>query len=303
MNKILFCLLVLNASALYAEAPIEPSAAAPVPAQVTASTSAVVERDEALWEVGVVGGELYLPDYPAAGQKHAKWIAAPYVIYRGKILRADREGARARLVRGRWADIEMSFSGSFATHSQDNAARQGMPDLDYMVEMGPRLSLLLYAWGDPANVTSSAGTLRLYLPARAVFSSDLTNLKSRGFTYSPALYTQVEPFFKPGWIGLLAVTSRFGNRTYTAYFYDVAPGFAQPDRPAYDARAGYIGSDLFAGVVIPIGKRWRLFTGGQFYYDEGSANITSPLFKRRSDYSVGLGLSYALFRSTARAHD
>jgi MipA family protein len=307
VKKTLFFLLLLSASALQAQnAPLEPSAA-PVPAStpvaISSTTAATAERDEALWEVGVVGGELYLPDYPAAGEKHAKWIAAPYVVYRGKILRADREGARARIVRGRWADVEMSFSGSFATHSQDNVARQGMPDLDYMIEMGPRASLLLYEWGDPLNFQSSAGTLRLYVPVRAVFSSDLSNFKPRGFTYSPALYTQAEPFLRPGWIGLLVLTGRFGNRTYASYFYDVAPEFARPDRQAYDARAGYVGSDVFAGVVIPIGKRWRIFTGGQFYYDEGSANISSPLFQRRSDFSVGLGISYAFFRSKAPAKD
>src|SRR5438105_3054277 len=86
----------------------------------------VTERDSALWDAGIIGADLYLPDYPAAGQTHAKWIAAPYLIYRGKILRADREGARARLVHGRRVDVEMSFAASFATRSKDNDAREGM---------------------------------------------------------------------------------------------------------------------------------------------------------------------------------
>ena len=287
-----FLLLIALSGVLRADEVPAP-AAAPAPSPEIGLAEASVQG-RSLWEAGVIGADLYQPDYPAAGQKHAKWLAAPYLIYRGRILRADREGARARLVRGRWADVEMSFAASFATRSKDNDARTGMPDLDYLLEMGPRVSVLL-------SRLDGRGSLRLFLPARAVFSTDLSNLKHRGFTYSPALYAQVEPFWRSGWIGLMQLAGRFGDRQINAYFYDVAPEFARPDRPAYDARAGYLGSDLFAGVAIPMGRRWRLFTGGQLYFDGGSANSASPLFKRRTDYSVGLGLSYALYFSHAPA--
>lgn len=265
-----------------------------VAAGLGAEDPPVPERDNALWEVGVIAADLYLPDYPAAGQKHAKWLAAPYGIYRGRILRADREGARARLLHGRRLDLEMSFAASFATRSKDNAARAGMPDLDYLVEVGPRLSTLLSRLG-------GRGTLRFFLPARAVYSTDLRNLKHRGFTCGPALYAQVEPLWRPGWIGLLQLAGRFGDRAMNAYFYDVAPEFEQMSRPAYSARAGYLGSDLFAGVAIPMGGRWRLFTGGQLYDSHGSANQASPLFKRIQDFSIGIGLSYTLYYSKALA--
>ncbi len=266
-----------------------PTAAAPEIAHPTAV-------DDALWEIGAVGGDVYVPDYPAAGQKHAKWIAAPYGIYRGSIFRADRQGARARLVQGRWVDIEMSFSASFASHSKDNMARAGMPDLDYLLEFGPRLSVLLSRLND-------YGSLRFFVPVRAVYSSNLSNFKLRGFTYTPALYAQVEPFWHRGWIGLCQLTSRFGSRQLTAYYYDVAPEYALPQRPIYEARAGYLGTDLFTGVAIPIGTRWRFFGGGQLYFDDGSANRASPLFKRTFDYSVGAGLSYAIFRSSRPAQN
>src|SRR5688572_20313454 len=78
------------------------------PAQVLADEAKPVQKlahDYSLWEVGLVAGGAYLPDYPAAGQNHSKWIAAPYLIYRGNILRADREGARARLIRHKYFDL------------------------------------------------------------------------------------------------------------------------------------------------------------------------------------------------------
>ncbi len=269
-------LLFLTAGCLYAQE-------SPAPPPVDA-------RDRALWEVGLIGAGFYSPDYPAAGQKHAKWLAAPYGIYRGRILKADREGARARLVHWRPLDMEMSFAAAFASHSKDNVARQGMPDLDYLLEAGPRASVLLSRLG-------GTGTLRFFLPVRAVFSTDFGNFKHRGFTVSPALFAQVQPFLGSKWIALTQLAGRFGNRQMSAYFYDIAPEFARPDRPFYDARAGYMGTDLFAGIAVPMGARWRLFTGGQLYLNAGSANSTSPLYLRRIDYSVGLGISYALFFS------
>src|SRR5688572_13316365 len=100
-------------------------------------------QDLALWEAGIGGGVGYLPDYPAAGQNHLKGLGFPYFIYRGRILRADREGARARFVHTPLADVEMSFAASFSSDSEDNEARRGMPDLDYLVEAGPRVTLKL----------------------------------------------------------------------------------------------------------------------------------------------------------------
>lgn len=261
--------------------------------QVKAETADPVPdnpRDRALWEVGVVAGGLYLPDYPAARQKHIKWAAAPYAVYRGKILRADREGARARLVRSSWADVEMSFAASFATDSEDNDARRGMPDLDYLGEAGPRVSLLLSRLG-------GRGRLRFFLPVRAVFSTDFGDFRHRGYTASPALYMNLQPFLRPGWIGVVHLAGRFANRQMNAYFYDVKGLYALPTRPAYDARAGYLGSDLLAGMVIPLGERWRVFTGGQLYAMHGSANSASPLYLRRFDYSVGMALGYTIYRS------
>src|SRR5687768_9470385 len=54
-----------------------------------AATSEPSLYERSLWEAGVVGGGGYLPDYPAAEQNHFKWIAAPYLVYRGRIMRAD----------------------------------------------------------------------------------------------------------------------------------------------------------------------------------------------------------------------
>ena len=136
--------------------------------------------DRALWEVGVVGAASYLPDYPAADQNHGKWIVAPYAIYRGSIMRADRDGARASFIRTRLLEGELSVAASFASDSDDNTAREGMPDLDYLLELGPRLSVTLSRLG-------GQGLVRFFLPVRAVFSTDFSDFRHQGWTLTPSI--------------------------------------------------------------------------------------------------------------------
>ncbi|HSB24315.1 MAG TPA: MipA/OmpV family protein, partial [Burkholderiaceae bacterium] len=53
--------------------------------------------DQPLWEAGLGIGGLRLPDYRGSDQSHDWIVPVPYIAYRGKILKADREGARAVL--------------------------------------------------------------------------------------------------------------------------------------------------------------------------------------------------------------
>lgn len=243
-----------------------------------------------LWEAGLLGGGGYSPDYPAAGQNHWRGLGTPYLIYRGSIFRADRDGARASLVKLPWVKLELSAAGSFPASSKHNRAREGMPDLDWLGEFGPRLMVPLWkAWG--------YSPLRLYVPLRAVFSTDLSHIKHRGYTLTPKISFHAHDMWRAGWVGLVTVSANFGDRPINAYFYDVQPQFSRPDRPAYDARTGYVGSDLFLGLLIPFHHSFRVFVGGQLNYHDGSANADSPLFKKRLTGGGFLGLGWTFYES------
>jgi MipA family protein len=278
----LFCLFAFCGAVANADTP--PSAS-PV-----ASDPGSVLTDRALWEAGIVGAVSYLPDYPAADQNRAKWIAAPYLVYRGKIMRADRDGARASFLRRKYYEVDLGIAASFATRSKDNRAREGMPDLDYLLELGPRLSVSLSDLG-------GNGKLRLFLPLRAVFSTDLGDFHHRGYTLTPSLNGRLRLGKRTDRFAIAQLTANFGNRQMNAYFYDVAPRFVRPDRDFYDARGGYMGSDLFAGVLLPLAKRLRLFSGAQILVHSGSANQTSPLFRRPVNYSLVAGMVWTFYRS------
>ena len=70
---------------------------------------AVVMRP--LWEFGIGVAALRLPDYRGSDQSSALWLPLPYGVYRGKWLRADREGARAVLFDARSVEVDLSQIG------------------------------------------------------------------------------------------------------------------------------------------------------------------------------------------------
>ena len=157
----------------------------------------------------------------------------------------------------------------------------------------------------PFFLTDPHGSTRLKLlcPFRAVFSSNLQNLHYRGYTVPPGLLLESFDFLQHGWRGIALVSATFADRQLNAYFYDVAPEFMTPSRPFYDARAGYLGSDLVLGLMVPLQKNLRFFTGTQFAYRDGAANVDSPLFKSRTGYSVFAGIAYSFFRSERKGKD
>jgi len=249
-------------------------------------------------EAGVAGGGGWLPDYPAADQNHIRGIAAPFVIYRGELLRADDQGVRGRLLRGERLGLDLSFSGAFPSSSDDNRARRGMPDLDWQGEVGPALRLTL--WRDAARPRR----VNLELPVRAVFSSDLASVRYRGVVFSPELAVEdravgLEALGLRGARFRLGVGPIFATERLQRYFYEVEPQYARADRPAYRAKAGYLGTRLQFSLRVPITPAFSFVGGGRVENFAGAANADSPLHRRDWNATVALGFAWSLYQSAA----
>ena len=70
-----------------------------------------------LWEVGVIGGVLSTPAYPASNQRNQRALALPFVVYRGEVLRADRNGVGARLLHTDRVEFDIGFAASLPASS------------------------------------------------------------------------------------------------------------------------------------------------------------------------------------------
>lgn len=248
-------------------------------------------REKPLWELGVAAGGAWLPDYPAAGQNHLNAIGLPYIVYRGDFFRSDEKGLlRGRIVKSEDFELDVSLSGSFSAESDDNDARSGMPDLDYLVELGPRIQ-----W----TVARAAKWAKLdfELPVRAVFSTDLKSIEHQGFLAQPELAYQHGNFLDTGLALKLGVSATFGDAELQDYFYGVDPQFATAQRPAYEADAGYLGSRLQLVLTKPLGPALRVFAAGRIDFHQGAANEDSPLFRDDVTYGAGVGVVWSIFRS------
>ena len=271
------------------------AAAAAAAAARAAEPSPPVEERLPLWEGGLFAGGGWVADYPAAGENHFKGIALPYVIYRGRRLRIGDRG----ILRGRVLDIDrleldLSLDGALPADSYRNEARRGMPDLDYLLEAGPEL---VYRISPPAEWLR----LDLAMPLRAAVSADLISLEYEGMILNPQLRLRDRGVLGTGLSLSLRAGPIFGFDGANDYYYAVPSRSATPERRRYDAKDGYVGTELDLLLRHPLGNRWKLHGGIRFGVYEGSANEQSPLFRDAFNISAGLGLSWALYQSERRA--
>lgn len=259
-------------------------------APVQAERAPAADAGLPLWELGLGVGALSLPHYRGSDQSQQWLLPVPYAVYRGHILRADRDGARAVLLETDRLDLDFSAGASAPAKSRDNRARSGMPDLEPTVDFGPNLNLTLGR--------GAGWKLDLRLPVTAVFTLG-SDARAIGWAAAPNLNLDLRV---QGWnIGLLA-GPLYGSRAYHAYFYDVAPEYATAGRPAYRARGGAAGWRFTGALSRRFGDVWL----GAFVRADSLAGARfgdSPLVRRRQHLSAGLALSWILKVSDARVAD
>lgn len=253
-----------------------------------ACTGAQAERGPPLWELGVAAGAVSQQAYPGADESVERRLLLPYAVYRGQRLRADDQGAGLRAVRGEGFELDVSFAGALSAGGRPLRAREGMARLGTRVEFGPVARWFL-------NGRSAGWTFEL--PLRGVFDArDLR--RHRGMSLEPEL--SLERRVSGGWRWGLGLAALLGDGRLGASYYGVAPDEALPERPAYAARAGLIAWRLKGGLARQLTPDLRLFAFGRLDSVAGAANRDSPLVRRTTGASVGIGLSYVLQRSVAR---
>ena len=118
-----------------------------------------------------------------------------------------------------------------------------------------------------------------------------------GLTFSPNLNLDFKLPGK-GNLGLLA-GPLFADRSYHQYFYGVAPEFATPTRPAYDAPGGFAGWRATAAFSRRFGDAW---VGAFLRYDDlhGASLAPSPLVRKLTGDTAGFGISWIFATSSQR---
>lgn len=251
-----------------------------------------------LWEVGVGGFGGYVPDYPGSDEGQPRGLGAPYLIYRGEVFRfGDGSIASVVPVETQRVKLGLSFDAAFNSDSDDNEARQGLPDLDFLLGAGPELEIRLLRRRYRGDETAR---LDLALQARAVISTDFADVERRGFVFQPRLRLERRNFRRSGVDLFTSIGPIWATERLHDYFYEVDAAFATASRPAFEASGGYFGTEVFFGAGTELSDRWSLFVGSQIGVYGASANEDSPLFKSNFGVSGFLGLAWSFWHSDAK---
>ncbi len=262
-------------------------------ALVAANARPSAAADEPLWEAGAGLTVLDFPDYRGSSQSRAYVLPFPYLIYRGKFLRQDRNGLRGVFYRSEKLNLNMSVGASLPVDSSRNSAREGMPNLSASVEFGPSVDVRLW------EAANHDARLELRLPLRAAVTVE-SHPRFIGAEFSPNVSLDVaDPFGRRGWnLGMLAGPV-FTDRRYNRYFYEVQDAYATPQRPAYSTGGGYGGMEF----IVALSKRYRKFwVGGFARYDTLSGAVfgSSPLVTSKRYAAAGIGVAWILGESRER---
>ncbi|HSN18673.1 MAG TPA: MipA/OmpV family protein [Gammaproteobacteria bacterium] len=242
-------------------------------------------------DFGLGVGAVDFPAYEGAAEKRQLVLPFPYFSIRSRFLDADRDQVRGKLLRSdRWS-LDMDFGGNVDVTSSDTKERQGMPDLDWLGEVGPALRYHVWQGGADDGID-------FVLPARVAASVRGVTFHHRGFDSDPRLVWHAT-WFEAGEDRLILdanVSGRFVDRGYAQYYYGVSPQYATAARPAYEAPGGY------AGWSTQLGVSWHR---GDMVYGafvehtsvHGAAFQSSPLVGDAGGWSFGLAVAWVFQRS------
>ena len=208
------------------------------------------------------------------------------------MLKIDGEDIRGFLFKSDRFNLDVSGSGSAPVKSTDNMARRGMPDLDPTFEIGPSLEVLV------SENKEKTYKLSLSFPARALFSTNFSQVIYQGWIFTPRLNMEMfkrDP--KGDWNWGVELGPVWGDQGYHNYYYRVDPAFAIPGRPAYSPQGGYSGLQ----TTVYIGKRfkgWKLNLFARTDFLNGAVFSDSPLVKSNTSILAGFAISYLFWTSS-----
>lgn len=241
-----------------------------------------------LWEVGAGFAAIDFPVYRGSNERKFYLLPVPYFAYNGEVLQVNRERVRGLIFKRDRLEMDVSVNGSVPARGAK--ARQGMPDLDPTLELGPSLNFHLLYSEDKRN------TFDMRMPLRAVIASDFSHFRHTGWLFQPQLNLDFHDIDHSGWnIGLVGGVI-YSDKHYHGYFYNVEQQYATAERPAYTASGGYAGTQF----IFAFNKRHEgYWTGGFMKWDslKGAVFADSPLVRSKEYFTVGFAITWVLDKS------
>src|SRR5262249_40984670 len=141
-----------------------------------------------LWTAGLFFVAADHAVYPGAARRARNATLLPFVTWRGPVLRVESGAAGLRALRTPRAELDFSAAASFGSGGTDSGAREGMPAIGTLVEIGPSVRVNLGELRDDGE----RPPWRLDLPVRGVFDAS-RDLEYVGMSFEPRLNWRLPP--------------------------------------------------------------------------------------------------------------
>ncbi len=245
-----------------------------------------------LYEYGIVGLSAHFPHYTGSNEYQTYAFPLPYFVYRGEVIKADREGIRGIFFRYKQFETDISLAGN--TPVGDDKARAGMEDLSAIGEVGPALNYYFFDYGDRDSFFFQA-TLRAALSVD--FESGL-DVGYEGYVSDVSLIYRDSRIFKGQNVRFhLSTGVRFADAAMHRYFYEVSLVDVTPNRRYYEAESGYGGLQLSGSITKELTPNFSVSCYGRWVNIDGAVYEDSPLVSTHNNYIVGAMLTWKIGES------
>ena len=249
-----------------------------------ASEPPKINTDKTEWSMGIGIGAFDYLLYPGAVESNRFIFPVPYFTYRSPKFEVDR-GFRSFLYDSDNIVLDISADFGLPVDSEDTRARKGMPDLDFMLQIGPSLEFKLN------DRSKSYFDARFEIPVRVAFVTDLPNVDHIGYQVEPRFSFDHRRSASAPVAHKTTIGIKFATQDFHAYYYDVAPEYATPIRSVYKSDAGFGGS--FIKYRISYKTRDYIYWMFLRYQSlRGAEFEDSPLVLKNDYYFIGVGFSW-----------
>ena len=232
-------------------------------------------------ELGLGVGFISTPSYIGSKEQKNRILPFPYIDYKGKYFNINREKIYNQFYDKNKLQIEVSIRGMLPAKS-DNTIREGMPNLDPMIEFGP---MFTYNLSKKENQTFD-----LLFPIRMAYT-----VNSDSFLEYQGLISSIDFKYKSKLINkykfILTSGIGFNEKKYNDYYYEVESKYANSNRKEYSSKGGYSGYHISAALTR---KDKNIWYGSffKYYYLDGAVFEKSPLVETKHSLFYGIGFSY-----------
>ncbi len=248
-----------------------------------------LNKSETEWTLGAGIGAFDFHLYPGAKETRRLVLPVPYFTFRSPKFEIDR-GIKSFLYHSETVVLDISADFGLPADSDDTQARKGMPDLDFMLQLGPSVEFLLN------DNNKNYFDTRFEIPLRVAYATDFSGIENIGYLFEPRFSFNHRRSAKTGLSHKATFGLKFATQDFHSYYYDVTPEFVTVTRPAFKSDAGFGGSF----IKYRISYKTKAKTGNNFVYWaflryqslRGAVFEDSPLVLKDDYFFAGVGFAW-----------